>query len=636
MIVLQVKDLGKSFGVQRIFHNISFVLEAGEKVGLIGPNGTGKSTLLRCLTGQDSADCGEIFLSDRTSLGFLAQDQDWTAELTLFDALLQSFADVLADRQLLLDLAHGMTAAGGEVLAEMMHEYAVVTERYERAGGYACETQVKKVAKGLGFLDEELEQPVMTMSGGQKTRAALAKLLLVEPDILLLDEPTNHLDIQAVEWLEEFILQYPKTVLLVSHDRYFLNRTVGRLLEMEYGKMTSYRENYQGYLRLKAENQESWRRAYEKQAQAIAKTEEFIRRYKAGVKSKQARGRESILNRTERIDKPQERRGIHVRELAPVPESGQIVLEIKDLGHSYGRQPIFRHLELTVTRGEKVALVGANGCGKSTVLKAVAGDLQPTYGSIKIGSRVKIGYFSQEHETLDRRNTVLREIMYSFNKGEEESRNLLSSFLFRGDEVDKQIDDLSGGERSRLALLKLLLTGANFLILDEPTNHLDIPAKEVVEDYLSGFPGTVLVVSHDRYFMDNVVERVLEMADGQLTDYLGNYSYYRFKKKEAEGVEAKERESARQSAARPVNPDKEREKALRKITRQIGECEKRLEELETAKEAVAQKLNDPAVYGADGPARDILAEFQRLEAEIHGCCEEWEACLEAQEALQAE
>ena len=356
MILLQAKNLGKSFGVQTIFQNISFILESGEKVGLIGPNGTGKSTLLRCLTGQETADSGEIYISEKTSLGFLAQDLDWTAQTALFDELLAGFADVLADRRTLAALEQGMAGAEGNQLAEMMLQYAQVTERYERAGGYACETQVKKVAKGLGFRDEELSQSVATMSGGQKTRAALAKVLLIEPDILFLDEPTNHLDIQAVEWLEEFVLQYPKTVLIVSHDRYFLNRTVNRLLEMEFGKITSYRENYQGYLRLKSENLESWRRAYQKQAQAIAKTEEFIRRYKAGVKSKQARGRETVLNRMEKIDKPMEGRALQARELVPVPESGFIVLDIARLGHSYSRHQIFHHLNLTVTRGEKSCL----------------------------------------------------------------------------------------------------------------------------------------------------------------------------------------------------------------------------------------------------------------------------------------
>lgn len=634
MIVLQAKNLGKSFGVQTIFQNISFILETGEKVGLIGPNGTGKSTLLRCLTGQEIADSGEIYISEKTTLGFLAQDMDLTDDVVLFDELLAGFADVLEDRQTLAELEQGMAMATGDRLQELMQQYAQVTERYERAGGYACETQVKKVAKGLGFRDEELSQPVATMSGGQKTRAALAKVLLIEPDILLLDEPTNHLDIQAVEWLEEFILQYPKTVLIVSHDRYFLNRTVSRLLEMEYGKITSYRENYQGYLRLKGENMESWRRAYQKQSQAIAKTEEFIRRYKAGVKSKQARGRETVLSRMEKIDKPLEQRALQARELVPVPESGFIVLDLVQLGHRYGRRQIFQHLNVTITRGEKVALVGSNGCGKTTILKSVAGEIEPSQGEIKIGSRVKIGYFSQEHETLDRRNTVLREIMFSFDKGEEESRTLLGSFLFRGDDVGKKIADLSGGERSRLALLKLLLTGANFLVLDEPTNHLDIPAKEVIEDFLGDFPGTILVVSHDRYFLDNVVDRVLEMADGQLTDYPGNYSYYRFKKKEAQTAEVKERENTKQTNSRLANPEKEKEKALKKITRQLQESEKQLEELERCKAAVALRLNDPAIYAADGAAREILAEFQALEAEIHRCYADWEAQLEMQEQLQ--
>lgn len=636
MIVLQAKGLSKSFGVQNIFRDLSFSMDEGEKIGLIGPNGTGKSTLLKCLTGEEILDEGEIFVSEKTSLGFLSQDSVWQKNSPLFEELLTGFAGTIEDRETLGELEKLMANATGDELNELMHRYSLVTERYERAGGYGCETQVKRVAKGLGFKDEELYQAVDTMSGGQKTRAALAKVLLGEPDILFLDEPTNHLDIRAVEWLEDFISQYPKTVLIVSHDRYFLNCTVTRILELDRGKVFSYRENYQGYLRRKAEYVESWRRAYQKQQQVIARTEEFIRRYKAGVKSKQARGRETLLAKIDKLEKPGAERSMNARELVPVQESGFVVLDAERLGHCYQGRPVFQDLNFSVTRGEKVALVGDNGSGKTTILKSVVGEIVPSEGSVKTGSRVKIGYFSQEHETLDRNNSTLQEIMFSFGKGEEESRTLLGSFLFRGNDVEKKISDLSGGERSRIALLKLLLEGGNFLLLDEPTNHLDIPSKEIIEDYLSDFSGSVLVVSHDRYFLDKVVDRVIELEDGKITNYPGNYSYFRFKKKEALAANLKDQEKPKEAVSRPRNSAKDQEKALKKIDRMIQDVESRLEELETAKDDMERRLSDPASYENGEEAKALVEQYQRLEKEISQTIGEWEGLVEEQDRLQSE
>ncbi|MDD2496534.1 MAG: ABC-F family ATP-binding cassette domain-containing protein [Desulfitobacteriaceae bacterium] len=633
MIVLQVKDLKKSFGVQNVFDNISFTLEDGEKVGLIGPNGTGKSTLLKCLTGEEIPDTGEIFVNERTSFGFLSQDSTWSKDASLFDELLSGFGKIIEDRRTLRELELSMTQARGKELEELMSRYALVTERYERSGGYGCENQVRRVAKGLGFQDDEFAQSVETMSGGQKTRAALARVLLSEPDILLLDEPTNHLDISAVEWLEEFISQYSKTVLVVSHDRYFLDRTVNCILEIDRGRVDSYRENYQGYLRRKADNMESYRRAYEKQQQMIAKTEEFIRRYKAGVKSKQARGRETLLARVERMEKPITRQTMNARDLAPVPECGYSVLEVSDLSHRYGEREIFSGLNFNITRGERVALLGDNGTGKSTILKSLVGEIIPSQGRVKTGPRVKTAYFSQEHETLDLNSTVLGEIMYSFNKGEEEARTLLGSILFQGDEVEKKISSLSGGERARLALLKLLLVGANFLVLDEPTNHLDIPSKEIVEGYLADFSGTILVVSHDRYFLDKVADRILELSEGVLTNYLGNYSYYRFKKKEALTSEIKE-QAKKEGDSRIQNPSRQQERALKKITGEIQVVEQTLEKLEAEKEEMAKRLGDPASYEDGTEAKALVVRYEQLEEEISQVYARWEKLILEQEELQ--
>jgi len=631
VIILQARCLEKSYGIQHLFHNVSFSLEEGEKVGLIGPNGTGKSTLLKCLTGEEVPDAGDIFVNERTTIGYLAQNNLWHKG-TLFEELLMGFASTVEDRQQLRNLERLMAKAQGKQLEEFMAEYALVTERYERAGGYACEAMVKRVAKGLGFADHEFIQPVRTMSGGQKTRAALARVLLAQPDILLLDEPTNHLDINALEWLEEFLNQYPKTVLLVSHDRYFLDRTVSRILELENGRISSFNENYQGYLRRKGENEESYRRAYRKQQQAIAKTEEFIRRYRAGIKAKQARGRETLLAKMDRLEKLPPKRVISPRTLVPIPESGHMVLEIKHLGHGFSEKKLFSQLEFTVTRGEKVALVGGNGTGKSTILKALVGEIAPEEGDIKLGARVKISYFSQEHENLNWDNTVLQEIISSINKSEEESRGLLAAFLFGEDDWEKKIGDLSGGERSRLALLKLLLTGANFLVLDEPTNHLDIPSKEMVEDFLGDFPGTLLVVSHDRYFLDKTADRVLELENGRLTDYPGNYTYYRFKKKE-NNLQDEKKSIRPKDVTRNHYDFKENERALKKLAKEIEGIEMTLEALEQEKAEIEQAMSNPACYGEGSDIKKLVSRYHDLEEKITLIYVEWERLLEEQERI---
>lgn len=638
MIILQIKNLSKSYGVQEVFSGLSFAVHEGEKIGLIGPNGTGKSTLLKCLTGEEHADGGEVIRHERTTMGFVAQQNTWQTGCSLFDEMLKGFEDTVEDRKTLRNLEKMMTQVREDELPALMQRYAQITERYERAGGYSCETMVKRIAKGLGFKEAEFFQPVDTMSGGQKTRAALAKALLQQPDILLLDEPTNHLDISAVEWLEDFLLSYPKTVLLVSHDRYFLDKTVTRILELERGKITSYQESYQGYLRRKGAFEESYFRAYQKQQQVIEKTEAFIRRYRAGVKSKQARGRETLLNRMDKMERLPDRKVIRPRILVPVPECGFHVLQVAQLSHGFGAKELFQDLNLEITGGEKVALVGDNGTGKSTILKAVVGEMIPNQGSIKTGPRVIMGYFSQEHEDLAWNRTVLEEIMDTYNKGREEARNLLAGFLFRGEEIEKRVGDLSGGEKSRLALLKLLLKGANFLVLDEPTNHLDIPSKEVVEDYLGDFPGTVLVVSHDRYFLDKVVDRVIELEDGKVWDYPGNYSYYRYKKKERllEETEAKPKPVVTETD-RVRNMQKEQDRALKQIRRKVEMLEDELGELEAEKEAVASRMSNPDIFGDGGEGteiKELIQRYQMLEEKIARSYQAWESLVQEQDTLE--
>jgi ATP-binding cassette subfamily F protein 3 len=636
LIILQIKDLSKSYGVLEVFNRLSFALHEGERVGLIGPNGIGKSTLLKCLTGEESPDGGSIMINERTTIGFLAQQRNWDQHNSLFEEMIKGFENIIEDRKTLREMEKNMASSGERELTELMHRYAQITERYERAGGYALEATVKKVVKGLGFSDEELSQSVTTMSGGQKTRAALAQALLQEPDLLILDEPTNHLDINGIEWLEDFLASYPKTVFLVSHDRYFLDKTVNRILELDRGKITSYQENYQGYLRRKGEFEESYQRAYLKQQRVIMETEAFIRRYKAGVKSKQARGRETILKRMERMERLSEKKVIQPRILAPVPESGFQVLQLETLSHGFNKRNLFQDLNLTIHSGEKVALVGSNGTGKSTLLRIIMGQIEPERGTVKFGSRVKMGYYAQELETLDGKLTVLQEIMNTFNLNQEKARSLLANFLFYEDDVEKNIANLSGGEKARVALLKLLLHGANLLILDEPTNHLDIASKQVVEDFLDDYPGTILVVSHDRYFLDKVADRIWELEDGQIRDYQGNYSYYRYKKKEKTADDNKSKKNVPTGDHIDArNLAKEQNRIFKQLTRRLESLENKLAKMEQEKEEVAEQMSNPEIFG-DGEGTEIkglLIRYQKLEENIGRAYQEWETLMKEQEEL---
>ena len=532
MAILQLAGLTKAYGPETVFSDISFELRRGEKVGLIGGNGAGKTTLLRCILGEESADTGQISLSVGATTGYVDQNtgawrQDATEAATLYDELCVAYRDVIDWQQEMRRLEMVIaTEQQPELLAAAMAAYAAVTARFEGAGGYEYESNVRRVAYGLGFSTADLERHPDEFSGGQKTRIGLARALIRRPDFLFLDEPTNHLDIEMVEWLEDFLREYPGGVLIISHDRYFLDSVAERILELEAGRVDDYRGGYTDYLQQKAERREAQNRAVAKQQAYIARTEEYIRTYKAGIKSRQARGRQSILSRLERLAAPKETAGFDFFTFNPPGECAERVAEAVAVTAGYGQDAILRDLSLLVRQGEGVALVGANGAGKTTLLRLFTGELTPTSGKIKLGSRVKLGYFAQEHEGLQPGNRVLDEIMHEYAFSEERSRHYLGAFLFRGDDVFKIIRDLSGGEKARLALLKLMLTGANFLVLDEPTNHLDIDAREAVEEAIMNFPGTFLTVSHDRYFLDKVANRVVDLRDGALIEYPGNYSYY--------------------------------------------------------------------------------------------------------------
>ncbi len=536
MSVLSVFKLTKSYNIYPVFKDISFQINAGEKVALVGVNGAGKSTLLRIIAGEESADTGvgEIVMSRGLKVAYLPQEASFSGEgnKTLYEEMLSVFDAVQAMQIELSALEAKMadtSAANATQWESLMERYAELTHTFEMADGYDYEVRIGQVLSGLNFDREEWSRPIGQFSGGQKTRAALARTLLMRPDLLMLDEPTNHLDLKTLEWLEDFLRDYEGTLIVISHDRFFLDRVVSRVLDLSFGKVEDYPGNYSKYLLLRGERIERAMQEYEAQQEHINKTEDFIRRYKAGQRYRQARGRQKQLDRLQRLSRPKEKDKLHL-SLQTDLRSGRLVLATEDVAVGYrlpeGPQILFKAPNLEIERGERVAIIGPNGSGKSTFLKTIMGELTPLEGLVELGPNVKVAYYAQAHEGLNFRNTVLEEILWTQPMTEGAARNFLGRFLFSGDDVYKKVGDLSGGERSRVALAKLTLTKANFLILDEPTNHLDINAREALEDVLNEYNGTLLFVSHDRYFIDALASQVWEVGAGGLTVHLGNYTDY--------------------------------------------------------------------------------------------------------------
>ncbi|KJS85319.1 MAG: hypothetical protein JM58_09020 [Peptococcaceae bacterium BICA1-8] len=629
MIVLQGKNMTKSYGVETIIEDVSFIINEGEKIGLVGPNGAGKTTLFRCLTGEEQMDRGEVTMGNKCTMGYLEQIPSYNLGTTLMDCVLDSFADVFQMRDLLRSLEKEMGARSGEDLEKLLEKYSLLTHEYEAAGGFSCEAFARRIIKGLGFTDEDLNRDVNTFSGGGKTRAGLARLLVREPDLLLLDEPTNHLDLQALEWLESFLKSYRGAVFLISHDRYFLDEVVSKVFELDNKQLKSFAGNYSKYLVLKKEYELAQARAYEKQQKEIQKIEEYILKYKAGIKSKQARGRASQLSRLERVEKLPDQNSFELKAGA-LGETGDIVLQAVELEMAYEETKLFSRLNVNIYKGEKVALIGSNGTGKSTILKLATGGLLPKQGQVTLGSRVKMGYFDQEHRNLDKNKRVIDEIMDNYALNEGQARNKLAQVLFQGDDVFKRVADLSGGEKGRLSILKIILDEPNFLILDEPTNHLDISSQEAVEDFLSDFPGTLLIVSHDRFLLDKITQRTLELEKGILHNYLGSYSYYREKKDEIQRLKD---EGQNQKAKVTVKVQEKPKINKSKLREEIKALEEKIQTLEEYKESLSIELADPNTYQDEEKSREKVAEFKRTEEELPMLYEKWEAlCILLEEA----
>lgn len=551
MAVLKISGLSKSFGIKTVFENVSFEVRSGERIGLVGANGAGKTTLLKCIMGAEEADKGSVKASDGAIIGYLRQDFNYTSH-TIREEMEDAWKDVLYYKDRMETLARELESSKSD--EKLVEAYGRAEARFEFLGGYDYESTTRKILTGLGFSDDDWDRDIHSFSGGQKVRINLAAAFVRHPDFLLLDEPTNHLDMGMLEWLEEYLRSYKGGILMISHDRYFLNGAATGIIDLENHHIRSFRGGYTRYMETKENQDRAYEKAYEKQQEHIKETEEYIRRYKAGIKAKQARGRQSQLNRLVRLEKPVHQASLRFH-FDPPQECADKVLDVLRVEGSYGSHILFKDLTIHIKKGETVGLIGPNGAGKTTILKMITGEKKPDTGFIQLGNNVKMGYYSQEQERLHPKLTVLDEVRDTFNFGEKEARNILGMFLFRGDDVFKTVGMLSGGEKARLSLLCLFLEKPNFLILDEPTNHLDIPTREIMEDAIEAFGGTCLVVSHDRYFLDKVADRILELDHGKLTEYLGNYSYYKEKKQDLEAFEkdrnGKEEEEEKEKEEKP-------------------------------------------------------------------------------------
>ena len=643
MIMLSCNNVSKSFGVETILEDISFSVNEGDKIGIVGVNGTGKTTLFKVITGIFPHDKGDIFTSKNCRLGYLEQNTNFYSEKTIYDEVVSVFSDLIEAEEELRNLEHQIASlsakesSSGDQLKKAMDTYGKKYEEFEKKNGYAYKSEVRGTLKGLGFSDEEMNKAVNVLSGGEKTRVLLAKLLLSKPSLLLLDEPTNHLDADAIEWLEAFLRSYEETIMIISHDRYFLDQSVNRIFEMENKRLTSYNGNYTDYQKQAKINREIRLRQYENQQRDIKKQEESIERLKAYGREKhlkRARSKEKMLDKIDRLDKPQELRKKARFNFVLRHHSGNDVLKARGLGKSFGDRKLFEGVDFDLYRGEKVALIGPNGVGKSTLFKIIMGDESQDQGEYKLGQGVDIAYFHQEQKSLNLENSIIDEVWDDNpHMTQTEVRNLLGAFLFEGEDVFKNIRSLSGGERARVAILKLILSKSNLLLLDEPTNHLDIDSKEVLEDALKEYEGTLLTISHDRYFLNTVVDRILVLKPNGIEEYLGNYEYYQNKKKEeSEKSYLAEMEDLPSKTKTQIKEERRREKELKKnenkAKKLIKDIEVEIELLEKQIGGLDYMLCQEEVYTSPERTREVNQEKSDLEKRLSKLYEKWEQIVE--------
>ena len=666
-MILSCSNICKSFGENDILKQVSFHIEDHEKAAIVGINGAGKSTLLKILIGKLSADDGVVTWAKGASIGYLAQHQDLEGAETIYDALLEVKKPLIQMEERIRSLELEMKSASGDELEAKFSEYSRLNHEFEMADGYSYQSEITGVLKGLGFTEDEFSKPITALSGGQKTRVSLGKLLLTKPDILLLDEPTNHLDMESIAWLETYLRNYSGAVIIVAHDRYFLDRVVTKVIELDMGRCTVFSGNYSAYSDKKAMLRDAAIRAYLNQQQEIRHQEAVIAKLKSFNREKsikRAESREKMLDKIDRLEKPVQTNDSMDIRLEPDVVSGNDVLTATDLSKSFDTQTLFTNVDFEIKRGERVAIIGNNGTGKTTLLKIINGIIPADSGQIRLGSKVHIGYYDQEHQVLHMDKTLFQEIQDTYpNMNNTQIRNTLAAFLFTGDDVFKLIRDLSGGERGRVSLAKLMLSDANFLLLDEPTNHLDITSKEILESALNRYTGTVLYVSHDRYFINRTATRILDLTNGSFINYIGNYDYYLEKKEDVEAAFAARQaaEAAYNRAGNTASPNvsnnsvqaaslqstpsaaisdssaagkmdwktqKEEQARLRKRQNELKKTEDKIHELETRDGEIDELLSQEEIYTDVSRLMELNKEKESIQEELEVLYEKWEELAE--------
>lgn len=643
-MILSCQNISKAFVENQVLKNVSFHIEDHEKAAIVGINGAGKTTLLRIIVGEMTPDDGQVVLARDKTLGYLAQNSTVDTSHTIYEELLSVKADLLRLEEKIRECENNMKHAEGDALEDLMKQYTSLTHAFETGGGYLYRSELVGVLKGLGFTEDEFSKPVATLSGGQKTRVALGRLLLQNPDLIILDEPTNHLDMNSIAWLETYLLNYKGAVLIVSHDRYFLDRIAGKVIEIDQSKATTFMGNYSDYAVKKEQLRVAAWNAYMNQQREIKHQEEVIEKLKSFNREKsikRAESREKMLDKIEVIEKPSEVRTDMKLTLMRRILSGNDVLTVEHLSKSFDSHKLFTDVNFEIKRGEHVAIIGDNGSGKTTLLKILNGLVPADQGTFRLGSNVEIGYYDQEHHVLHSDKTLFEEISDDYPYlNNTQIRNVLAAFLFTGEDVFKRISDLSGGERGRVSLAKLVLSNANFLILDEPTNHLDIMSKEILEDALNGYEGTILYVSHDRYFINRTAHRILDLTEGQFVNYVGNYDYYLEKHDTVmAAIEASVPQSAdadntvaAKVAESEVKLDwkaqKEEQARLRKKENDLKKCEEQIARLEARVSEIDTEMSDPAIGTQVAKLQELSKEQAACQKQLEKLYEQWEELAE--------
>ena len=633
-MILNATNISKSFGSNEIIKDANFLVNEHEKVAIVGVNGAGKTTLLKILTGEERADSGNVILAKDAKLGYLRQINNVDSTLSIIDELYTVIEHILNMEKRMLEMQEQMQHLSGEELEALYSSYTALTHSYELMDGYAAKSKVIGILKGLGFNENDFERKINTLSGGQKTRVFLAKLLLEEPDIILLDEPTNHLDLRSIEWLESYLLNYKGAVIIVSHDRYFLDKIVSKVIDIENAEVQMYSGNYSDFSAKKQMLLDAKMKEYLNQQQEIKHQEAVITKLKQFNREKSIKRAESRQKQLEKIDRV-EAPVTHIENmklsLDISKESGKDVLTVHDLSKSFDEKHLFSNINFEIKRGERVAIIGDNGTGKTTLLKIINGLLSPDTGEVIYGSNVSIAYYDQEHQVLHMDKTLFDEISDTYpDMNNTQIRNILAAFLFTGEDVFKKIGDLSGGERGRVSLVKLMLSKANFLLLDEPTNHLDILSKDVLESALNSFPGTICYVSHDRYFINKTATRILDLTGNRLLNYIGNYDYYIEKRETVEGaanlsvnnIEEKPAEVSDSKQEWIENKNAQAQK--KKITNALNKCEKEIEKIEEKLALIDEEFANPEISSNVGKLMELQKEKTALEEKLEKLMNEWE------------